>query len=142
MFDQKDILTVLQSGVDPQALANDFADALNGAIKAQADAKAAEAANSDKVETLECILNDVFDFFEKFYPELYDEDVRDAIKAADVAKACDEAYEATIKMKPVFDDLEKVLGDLFKDDAPAPAKKEVKHLDPLDAFLRSNGLKS
>ena len=151
MYNQKDILAALQNGEDPQAIANAFADALNAAVKekAEADKKAAEAtkAAERKVTCMEHMLNDLIDFLEEFYPEIYDPELRNHIPAAELVKAMDEARDEVVKVMPVFDDLQKLLDSLeaehpeLKRDYKSCRVVKKTSIDPIDAFLKANGLK-
>ena len=151
MINQNDIFTALQNGEDPEVIANSFTDALNAAIKqkAEADAKAAEVAKAKKAENARqekldfaaSIIEDIMDFLEEFYPDVYDEDMREAATSHPelLVNAFDQA-EAEIKhMKPLFDELErltKALEDSDKDLKPTPAR------NPIEDFLKMNGLKN
>ena len=156
MVNQNDIFTALQNGEDPQALANSFADALNAAIKqkTEADAKAAEEAKAkqkaenarqEKLDFAASIIEDIMDFLEEFYPDVYDEDIREAATSHPelLVNAFDQA-EAEIKhMKPLFDELErltKALEDSDKDLKPTPCP--VRSANPIEDFLKMNGLKN
>ena len=157
MINQNDIFTALQNGEDPQVLANSFADALNAAIKqkAEADAKAAEEAKAkqkaenarqEKLDFAAGIIEDIMDFLEEFYPDIYDEDMREAAVSHPelLVNAFDQA-EAEIKhMKPLFDELERLAkaldSDGDKDMKPTP--RPVRSLNPIEDFLKMNGLKN
>lgn len=154
MYNQKDILAALQNGEDPQVLAQGFADALNAAIKekSEADRKAAEAeaaqeaaklVQAEKIEIAAGILNDVMDFMEEYYPEVYDAEMR-KVSAKDLIDAFDQARDEIVKMQPVLNDLDKLLKQI---EAAHPEAKETKNVnkkmssdDSIKAFLRSNGL--
>ena len=96
-MDMNDILTRLQNGESADAIAQSFADALNGAIQKQQEEKAAAAQrHEDKVAALTHIVNCVGDFIEEFYPEIMTkevetlrlfttEDIENFIKAFDEA---------------------------------------------------------
>ena len=153
MINQNDIFTALQNGEDPQALANSFADALNAAIKQKAEAEAdaelkakkAENARQEKLDFAASIIEDIMDFLEEFYPDVYDEDMREAATSHPelLVNAFDQA-EAEIKhMKPLFDELErltKALEDSDKDVKPTPIPTHVRN--PIEDFLKMNGLKN
>lgn len=156
MINQNDIFTALQNGEDPEAIANSFTDALNAAIKqkAEADAKAAEAAKAkqkaenarqEKLDFAASIIEDIMDFLEEFYPDIYDEDMREAATSHPelLVDAFDHA-EAEIKhMKPLFDELErltKALEDSDKDLKPTPIPTHTRN--PIEDFLKMNGLKN
>ena len=129
---------------------------MNAAIKqkAEADAKAAEAAKAkqkaenarqEKLDFAAGIIEDIMDFLEEFYPDVYDEDMREAATSHPelLVNAFDQA-EAEIKhMKPLFDELErltKALEDSDKDLKPTP--RPVRSTNPIEDFLKMNGLKN
>ena len=151
MVNQNDIFTALQNGEDPQALANSFADALNAAIKqkTEADAKAAEEAKAkqkaenarqEKLDFAASIIEDIMDFLEEFYPDVYDEDMRNAATSHPevLVDAFDNAEAEVKRMKPLFDELERLAKALDddKDLKPTPAR------NPIEDFLKMNGLKN
>ena len=151
MINQNDIFTALQNGEDPQVIANSFADALNAAIKqkAEADAKAAEEAKAkqkaenarqEKLDFAASIIEDIMDFLEEFYPDVYDEDMRNAATSHPevLVDAFDHAEAEVKRMKPLFDELERLAKalDEDKDLKPTPAR------NPIEDFLKMNGLKN
>ena len=151
MVNQNDIFTALQNGEDPQVIANSFADALNAAIKqkAEADAKAAEEAKAkqkaenarqEKLDFAASIIEDIMDFLEEFYPDVYDEDMRNAATSHPevLVDAFDHAEAEVKRMKPLFDELERLAKalDEDKDLKPTPAR------NPIEDFLKMNGLKN
>lgn len=159
MVNQNDIFTALQNGEDPQVLANSFADALNAAIKqkAEADAKAAEEAKAkqkaenarqEKLDFAASIIEDIMDFLEEFYPDIYEDEMRQA--ATDhpemLVDAFDQAEAEVKRMKPLFNELERLIsaldsdGDSDKDLKPTP--RPVRSVNPIEDFLKMNGLKN
>ena len=152
MVNQNDIFTALQNGEDPQALANSFADALNAAIKQKTEgggkadeaAKAKQKAENSRQEKLDfaaSIIEDIMDFLEEFYPDVYDEDMRNAATSHPevLVDAFDNAEAEVKRMKPLFDELErlaKALEDSDKDLKPTPVR------NPIEDFLKMNGLKN
>ena len=151
MINQNDIFTALQNGEDPEAIANKFTDALNAAIKqkAEADTKAAEEAKAkqkaenarqEKLDFAASIIEDIMDFLEEFYPDVYDEDMREAATSHPelLVNAFDQAEAEVKRMKPLFDELERLAKalDEDKDLKPTPAR------NPIEDFLKMNGLKN
>ena len=153
MVNQNDIFTALQNGEDPQVIANSFADALNAAIKqkAEADAKAAEEAKAkqkaentrqEKLDFAASLIEDIMDFLEEFYPDVYDEDMREAATSHPemLVDAFDHAEAEVKRMKPMFDELERLISALDsdgdKDMKPTPRP------NPIEDFLKMNGLKN
>ena len=156
MINQNDIFTALQNGEDPQVIANSFADALNAAIKqkTEADATAAEEAKvkqkaenarQEKLDFAASIIEDIMDFLEEFYPDIYDEDMREAAVSHHelLVNAFDQAEYELKRMKPLFDELErltKALEDSDKNVKPTPIPTPVRN--PIEDFLKMNGLKN
>ena len=157
MINQNDIFTALQNGEDPEVIANSFTDALNAAIKqkAEADAKAAEEAKvkqkaenarQEKLDFATSIIEDIMDFLEEFYPDVYDEDMREAATSHPelLVNAFDQAEAEVKRMKPLFDELERLTkaldNDGDKDMKPTP--RPVRSTNPIEDFLKMNGLKN
>ena len=154
MINQNDIFTALQNGEDPEAIANSFTDALNAAIKQKAEAdaelkaKKAENARQEKLDFAASLIEDIMDFLEEFYPDIYDEDMRNA--AAEhpemLVDAFDQAEAEVKRMKPLFNELERLISALDNDSdgdknvkptsIPTPAR------NPIEDFLKMNGLKN
>lgn len=155
MINQNDIFTALQNGEDPQVLANSFADALNAAIKqkAEADAKAAEEAKAkqkaenarqEKLDFAASLIEDVMDFLEEFYPDIYDEDLREAATSHPelLVNAFDQAEAEVKRMKPLFDELERLAKALDEDKDLKPTSIPTPMRNPIEDFLKMNGLKN
>ena len=155
MVNQNDIFTALQNGEDPQVIANSFADALNAAIKqkAEADAKAAEEAKAkqkaesirqDKLDFAASIIEDIMDFLEEFYPDIYDEDMREAATSHPelLVNAFDQAEAEVKRMKPLFNELERLAKALDEDKGLKPTSIPTPARNPIEDFLKMNGLKN
>ena len=157
MINQNDIFTALQNGEDPQVIANSFADALNAAIKqkAEADAKAAEEAKvkqkaenarQEKLDFAASIIEDIMDFLEEFYPDVYDEDMRNAATSHPevLVDAFDHAEAEVKRMKPLFDELERLAKALDEDEDKdlKPTPRLARSANPIEDFLKMNGLKN
>ena len=152
MINQKDIFTALQNGEDPQVLANSFADALNAAIKQKAEAdaelkaKKAENARQEKLDFAASIIEDIMDFLEEFYPDVYDEDMREAATSHPelLVNAFDQAEAEVKRMKPLFNELERLISALDSDGDKdmKPTPRPVRSTNPIEDFLKMNGLKN
>ena len=152
MINQNDIFTALQNGEDPQVLANSFADALNAAIKQKAEAdaelkaKKAENARQEKLDFAASIIEDIMDFLEEFYPDVYDEDMREAATSHPemLVDAFDHAEAEIKRMKPMFDELERLISALDSDGDKdmKPTPRPVRSANPIEDFLKMNGLKN
>ena len=148
MVNQNDIFTALQNGEDPQVIANSFADALNAAIKQKAEAdaelkaKKAENARQEKLDFAASLIEDIMDFLEEFYPDVYDEDMRNAATSHPevLVDAFDHAEAEVKRMKPLFYELERLAKALDEDEdkdlKPTPVR------NPIEDFLKMNGLKN
>ena len=152
MINQNDIFTALQNGEDPQVLANSFADALNAAIKQKAEAdaelkaKKAENARQEKLDFAASIIEDIMDFLEEFYPDVYDEDMREAATSHPemLVDAFDQAEAEVKRMKPLFNELERLISALDSDGDKdmKPTPRPVRSTNPIEDFLKMNGLKN
>ena len=142
MYDVNDILARLQNGENADAIAQEFADALNGAIQKRNEEKAAAGRKADKIATLTCILEDIIEFVQEFYPDLVaDEDL----------EVTPEEVESIIEVLdvyvPKFKELHAALAN-FETLASKPShtpKKEIPvsfkfDADPIDTFLKQHGL--
>lgn len=140
-FNMNDILTALQGGQDPQDIANSFADQLNAAIRQKAEDDKVASDKSYKIERVGKVLDAALDLLEDFYPDLYTKEMRDAFTVEDLVEAMDEAYAEIQRMSPVLDALGDLLKELEKEDTVKPNDK-VLSANPIDMFLKQNGLKS
>ena len=142
MYDVNDILARLQNGENADAIAQEFADALNGAIQKRNEEKAAADRKAEKVETLICILDNIIDFVEEFYPELIvDEDIE--VTPEDVERI----IEVLDVYAPKFKEMNAALANLetLTSKPPHALKKELPvsftiDTDPINTFLKQHGL--
>ena len=157
MVNQNDILVALQGGADPEAIAQNFADALNAAIaeKAKQDeeakqAKAAAETHKEKVDYMAEMLAMLNHFIKEFYPDIYDENVAEKVDAVDIVVAFDQAYDEVKRMQPMLDDLQNLLHKLAADPVVKELTSKEKSIlkptiaggpvDPIAAFLKMNNL--
>jgi hypothetical protein len=142
MYDVNDILARLQNGENADAIAQEFADALNGAIQKRNEEKAAADRKADKVATLTHILDEIIDFVEEFYPELIvDEDIE--VTPEEV----ENIIEVLDVYVPKFKELNAALVNLetltskpshaLKKEIPVTIKVDA---DPINTFLKQHGL--
>lgn len=157
MFNQKDLLTALQNGENPEKIAQQFADALNGAIAQQkkeadeAKAKAEAAAKTQaRIAAVQGILDAVTEFVKEFYPDMYDPAVMGEANAEELDKAIYQAYQETMAMMGPLKELMKMKEQIEAQQAKAkpvdkPVLKSVATVTPKDAdaalkaFLTRNG---
>ena len=155
MVNQNDILAALQGGADPEAIAQNFANALNAAIAEKAkqeeeakQAKAAAETHQEKVDYMAEMLAMLNHFIKEFYPDVYDEKIAEKVNAANIVGAFDEAYDEVKRMQPVLDDLQNLLHKLEADPVGKELKIKEKSIfkpeggpaDPIAAFLKMNNL--
>lgn len=141
MVKQEDILKALQEGADAQTMAQQFADALNAAIaqKNALDAKK-NAEVKEKMAHMNAIIEEVFDFVEKYYPEFHIlKDARDQVTAEAIVDAMDQAVEEAKELNKLFKALE---ARHQKAENVKPAVTPIKGADPdaIANFLKAQGL--
>ena len=153
MFNQKDIYAALQSGTNPEQIAQQFADALNGAIaqqnkeKAEAEkAKKAEAERAQaRIAAIQDILDAVAEFVKEFYPDMYDPAIMGEASAEELDKAIHQAYKETVAMMGPLKELMKMKQQADAKPVAKPVLKTVAAATPQDAdaalkaFLTRNG---
>lgn len=155
MFNQKDLYAALQNGENPEKIAQQFADALNGAIAQQkkeadeAKAKAeAVAKKQARVAAINSILNSVQEFVKEFYPDMYNPEMLSELDAAELDKTIEQAYKETIAMMGPLQEIMKMRKQFEAQNAKPvdkPVLKTVATATPVDAdaalkaFLTRNG---
>ena len=155
MFNQKDLYAALQNGENPEKIAQQFADALNGAIAQQkkeadeAKAKAeAVAKKQARVAAINSILNSVQEFVKEFYPDMYNPEMLSELDAAELDKTIEQAYKETIAMMGPLQEIMKMRKQFEAQNAKTvdkPVLKTVATATPVDAdaalkaFLTRNG---
>ena len=155
MFNQKDLLTALQNGENPEKIAQQFADALNGAIAQQKkevdEAKAkAEAATKKqaRIAAINSILDSVQEFVKEFYPDMYNPEMLSELDAVELDKTIEQAYKETIAMMGPLQEIMKMRKQFEAQNAKPvdkPVLKTVATATPKDAdaalkaFLTRNG---
>lgn len=151
MYNVEDILTRLQNGESADAIAQSFADALNGAIQKKNEAEsAAKVAYEKKVAALTDIIDAVIDFIEEFYPQMIPNGVDLEFDAEDV----EGIIEALDDSMPKFMELQSALSALesLKEKKPEADRvvAKINHKpatftttvsgDAITNFLKANGL--
>jgi hypothetical protein len=150
MYNVNDILARLQNGESADAIAQSFADALNGALQKQQEEKAMAAQrHEDKVAALTAIVDDVIDFIEEFYPEMIPEGMDFEFSAEDIEgtiQALDESMPKFVELNAALSNLEALTKKPEAD--RVIAKTECKPAtftaavngDAIANFLKANGL--
>ena len=150
MYNVNDILARLQNGESADAIAQSFADALNGAIQKQQEEKAAAAQrHEDKVAALTDIIDYVIDFIEEFYPEMIPDGVDLEFSAEDaegVIQALDESMPKFIELNAALSSLEALTKKPEADRVVAKVNNKpatftaAANGDAIANFLKVNGL--
>lgn len=142
MMNMEQIMELMNQGMSADQIAQDFTSQLNAAIqkqKEQEDAK--KKANAEKIAEAGKILDVVFAFGEKYYPEIFEKNMRGAFDAAGLVKAMDQARDEVMRMQPhmntLFAELEKLHPEL-KGAKIKPVK--ISAGDPIAEFLKSQNL--
>ena len=141
MVKQEDILKALQEGADAQAMAQQFADALNAAIaqKNEMDAKK-NAAVKEKMAHMNAIIEEVFEFLDKYYPEFHlPTGMREQFTAEAVVDAIDQAAEEAKELAKLFKALE-ARHQRAENVKPAVTPVKDAKADAIANFLKAQGL--
>jgi len=150
MYNVNDILARLQNGESADAIAQSFADALNGAIQKQQEEKAMAAQrHEDKVAALTAIVDDVIDFIEEFYPEMIPEGMDFEFSAEDIEgtiQALDESMPKFVELNAALSNLEALTKKpeadrvVAKVDCKPATFTAAVSSDAIANFLKANGL--
>ena len=132
MFYKDEILARLANGEDAQAIADDLAKTLNDAIQEHLDTQAENEKKSLKADRIAIIMEDILDFIEDYYPDLYDPELRD-FDAKDLITLVDEAAEDARKISKSVSKLDKAIKD-FSVTLDIPVEKGG---DPIEEFLNA-----
>lgn len=130
MFSTENILNMLQSGQDADAIAKQFTEALNQAIAQQ---KAQDNFN-EKVEFMQEIIDDLFDFIEEFYPDMEVSGARKEVDPAEIVRGLDDTYKEVNRIKKMLQAKKAVPAGKLQ---PKPATGGS---DAITEFLKRNGL--
>lgn len=146
MYDINDILARLAKGEKPDVIAQEFTDALNGAIAEQQKQQEELARKRHEQEVRECkiqtVITAICDMLETCYPALYNPEIR-KVTVADV----EETMAEVVKLAGTLDDLGTFTVSLrspkLTAKQPATVKAEntaIRSADALQEFLRKNNL--
>ena len=141
MINMEQIMELMNQGMSADQIAQDFTSQLNAAIQKKKEQEEAKKVDAEKIAEANKILTLVFDFGEKYYPEIFDKKARGVIDAAGLVEAMDQARDEVMHMRPHMDALFAELERLH------PALKEGKMKavkistgDPIADFLKSQNL--
>lgn len=144
-MNMNDILTRLQNGEEPEAIAKEYTDALNGAIQKYEEEKEAAEALSNKIADTSTLLENIKD-----YASCYYKDFAKHLEEIDPTELI-ELFDSIAELLPLIEEL-KNLGTAFEMNIPKKEenKKENCHCgsqscschktDPLENFLKAHNL--
>ena len=130
MFNTENILSMLQNGQDADIIAKQFAEALNQAVAQQK----AQDNFDEKVEFMQEIIDDLFDFIEEFYPDMDVSGARNEVDPAEIVRGLDDTYKEVVRLKKMFQAKKVVPVSKLQ---PKPATGGT---DAITDFLKRNGL--
>ena len=141
MYSVDDIFTRLQKGEDANAIAQEMADALNGALDrkhAEEKAAAERQANVQKREKQMIAAQDICDMLNAFLREYYDvNDVNAVLTAEELVDCCDQASEA---INSLTDHLNKMKAIFGVESNSKDKRDNTSADDAIRGFLRAFGL--
>ena len=129
MYTKEDILARLQAGETAQYIADEIAANLNNALSEYTKQKKAKEELNQKLQDANQVVSTLMDFAEKYYPEVYSDDIRAEMTGETLIKIADESLEEVRKFKKTLSGLEELFSDL-KDNEK----------DPIEKFLAEHGL--
>ena len=141
MMNMEQIMELMNQGMSADQIAQDFTSQLNAAIQKKKEQEEAKKVDAEKIAEANKILTLVFDFGEKYYPEIFDKKARGVIDAAGLVEAMDQARDEVMHMRPhmdaLFAELER-LHPVLKEGKMKPVK--IRTGDPIADFLKSQNL--
>lgn len=142
MYSKDEIIARLAKGEDAQAIANEIAATLNGALNEHLANQEKKKKESQKAKDARHVLEAGFNFISTYYPDLADDDIddlnnlsdEDIIEIADnVANEIRALEKARKKVDGIIDE---ILASLDLNPEEVEVKKiEVKEGDPIADFL-------
>ena len=139
MMNMEQIMELMDQGMSADQIAQDFTSQLNAAI--QKKKEEAKKVDAEKIAEANKILTLVFDFGEKYYPEIFDKKARGVIDAAGLVEAMDQARDEVMHMRPhmdaLFAELERLHSALKEGKMKAV---KISTGDPIADFLKSQNL--
>ena len=140
-----DIFTRLQNGEKPEAIAKEYTDALNSAIKKYEEEKEAAEALSNKIADTSTLLENIKDYAYCYY--------KDFAKHLDEIDPTEliELFDSIAELLPLLEEL-KNIGTAFEMNIPKKEENKKKDhccgsqpcschkADPLESFLKAHNL--
>lgn len=131
-YTTEDIMKMMATGKTPEQIAQEFTDALNAAISKSKE----DTVKKERVAAIQSIADQILDFVQKFYPDMYDEKLRKSFNAAELDQVIADAYNEVNQMHGV---MEKFFAGSFKS-KPTCVKTMMNSDDAIKSFLKKYGL--
>ena len=134
MYTTQDLVNKLQEGADPSDLANEFATKLNEAIAKNDELNMKARQEAGKLEAAKDLADQFVDFLEIYYPDLYDEDMRQGLTGEALIETIDTLQVEVAKLLKSLD----TMAELF--DKPKSGNKITANDadDVFKAFFKAN----
>lgn len=131
-YTTEDIMKMMATGKTPEQIAQEFTDALNAAISKSKE----DSVKKDRVAAVQSIADQILDFVQKFYPDMYDEKLRKSFNATELDQVIADAYN---EVKSEHNVMEKFFAGSFKS-KPTCVKTMMNSDDAIKSFLKRYGL--
>lgn len=129
----EDMMKMMAAGQTPEQIAQDFTDALNAAIAKSKE----DTVKKERVAAIQSIGDQILAFVQKYYPDMYDESLREQFDAAALDKIVADAYDEVNQMKATMD---KLFADRMTNKPAAGTKITKDSDDAIKNFLKKYGL--
>ena len=134
MYTAQDLVNKLQEGADPSDLANEFATLLNEAIAKNDELNMKARQKAGKLKAANDLAEQFNDFLEIYYPDLYDENMRQGLTGEALIETIDTLQVEITKLLKSLD----TMAELF--DKPKSGNKitATDADDVFKAFFKAN----
>ena len=129
----EDMMKMMAAGQTPEQIAQDFTDALNAAITKSKE----DTVKKERIAAIQSIGDQILAFVQKYYPDMYDESLREQFDAAALDKIVADAYDEVNQMKSAMD---KLFADRMTNKPAASPKVTKNSDDAIKNFLKKYGL--
>lgn len=131
-YTTEDIMKMMAAGQTPEQIAQEFTNALNAAISKSKE----DTVKKERVAAVQSIGDQILTFVQKYYPDMYNENLRKQFDAAALDKIIEDAYN---EVKSEYNVMEKFFAGSFKS-KPTCAKTMKNSDDAIKSFLKRYGL--
>lgn len=132
-YTTEDVMKMMAAGQTPEQIAQEFTDTLNAAISKSKE----DTVKKERVAAVQSIGDQILAFVQKYYPDMYNENLKKQFDAAVIDKAIEEAYNEVNQMQTV---MEKFFAGSVKSKPTTCAKTMRDSDDAIKSFLKRYGL--